>query len=90
MMIDTAAKLTLAALFRQRARSQPGAPALSDGRVTLSYAKLDARASRLAGGLRAAGVQPGDRIALLSENRLEVLELVLAAAMLGAIVACLN
>ena len=90
MMIDAAAKLTLAALFRQRARSQPGAPALSDGRVTLSYAQLDARASRLAGGLRAAGVQPGDRIALLSENRLEVLELALAAAMLGAIVACLN
>ena len=32
----------------------------------------------------------GDRVALLSENRLEVLELFLAAAQLGAIVACQN
>ena len=32
----------------------------------------------------------GDRVALLSENRAEVLELFLAAAQLGAIVACQN
>jgi acyl-CoA synthetase (AMP-forming)/AMP-acid ligase II len=40
--------------------------------------------------LAARGVRHGDRIALLSENRLEVLELFLAAARLGAIVACQN
>jgi acyl-CoA synthetase (AMP-forming)/AMP-acid ligase II len=85
-----AAQAGLAALFRERARSQPAAPAVSDGRVTLSYALLDERVRRLAGGLRQAGVQTGDRIAVLSENRLEYLELELAAALLGAIVACLN
>jgi acyl-CoA synthetase (AMP-forming)/AMP-acid ligase II len=92
-MIGQAAQAGLAALFplfHQRARSQPAAPAVSDGRITLNYAQLDERVRRLAGGLRHAGVQTGDRIAVLSENRLEYLELELAAALLGAIVACLN
>ena len=38
--------------------------------------------------LAARGVARGDRVAVLSENRAEVLELLLAAARLGAIVAC--
>src|SRR5574337_805716 len=85
-----AARVGLAELFRERVRSQPDAPALSDGRVTLSYAELSARVQRLAAGLQAAGVRAGERIAVLSENRLEYLELELAAATLGVIVACLN
>jgi fatty-acyl-CoA synthase len=89
-MIGTAARVTLAALFLERARSQPAAPAVSDGRVTLNYAQLEERVRRLAGGLHHAGVQTGDRIAVLSENRIEFLELELAAALRGAIVACLN
>jgi len=89
-MIAAAGRAGLAELFRARARAQPQAPAASDGSVTLSYAELDARVSRLAAGLRAAGLQPGERIAVLSENRLEYLELELAAATIGVIVACLN
>ena len=84
------AAASLAELFRERARSQPHAPAVSDGKLTLSYSQLAARVSQLAAGLRAAGLQPGERIAALSENRLEYVELQLAAATLGAIVACLN
>jgi len=80
----------LAGLFRERARSQPHAPAVSDGATTLSYAQLEARARALAAGLRAAGLRTGERIAVLSENRLEYLELELAAALTGCIVACLN
>jgi fatty-acyl-CoA synthase len=44
----------------------------------------------LAAWLQARGVEEGDRIAILSENRLEYLELFLAAAWIGAIVACQN
>ena len=84
------AAASLAELFRERARSQPHAPAVSDGKDTLSYSQLAARVSQLAAGLRAAGLQPGERIAVLSENRLEYVELQLTAATLGAIVACLN
>ena len=58
--------------------------------TSLSYAQLQSRVRRLAAALRAAGVGAGDRIAVLSENRIEYIELELAAAQLGVIVACLN
>jgi carnitine-CoA ligase len=49
----------------------------------------DAAACR-AGGLAAAGIGAGDRVALISENRLEVLELWLACAWLGAVFVPVN
>jgi carnitine-CoA ligase len=47
-------------------------------------------AARRAGGLAAAGIRTGDRVALISENRLEVLELWLGCAWLGAILVPVN
>ena len=88
--IRAAAMLTVADQWRERVRSRPDATALRDPATTLTYAQLDARVRRLASALRAVGIAPGDRIAMLSENRIEYLELELAAALLGAIVACLN
>jgi len=44
----------------------------------------------VAAGLRRHGVQAGDRVAVLAENRVEYTLLQLAAARIGAIVACLN
>ena len=48
------------------------------------------RVARSATVLTAHGVGPGDRVAVLSRNRGEYLELFLAAAWLGAVVACQN
>ncbi|HSB22593.1 MAG TPA: AMP-binding protein [Burkholderiaceae bacterium] len=88
--MHAAAALTVADLVAKRAASQPDAPALSDGVTRLSYAQLQARVARLARALRGAGIAAGERIAVLSENRIEYIELELAAARLGAVVACLN
>jgi fatty-acyl-CoA synthase len=66
------------------------AVALDDGTRTLTYAAFEARANRAARALLAQGVQPGDRIAVLAENRLEYLELAVAAARTGAILCALN
>src|SRR6202042_1107052 len=55
-----------------------------------TYGELSDRVARLAEALRRAGVSYGDRIALLSENRPEYIEIELAAGYLGAIVACQN
>ncbi|HYD76580.1 class I adenylate-forming enzyme family protein [Ramlibacter sp.] len=88
MNVDT--RLTVAGLFAQRVRSQPDAPALQSADRTLSYAQLADRVARLAGALRARGLQRGDRLALWSENRPEYIEIELAAAQLGLVVACLN
>ncbi|MCL4744694.1 MAG: AMP-binding protein [Burkholderiaceae bacterium] len=50
----------------------------------LSYAQLEAMANRLAHALIAIGVRPGDRVGLLSENSLQFVVIVLAAAKAGA------
>ncbi len=48
--------------FAEIVRRQPDAPAVRDGEGALSYRQLDALAERIATGLRAVGVSPGDRI----------------------------
>ncbi|MGD9531688.1 MAG: long-chain-fatty-acid--CoA ligase, partial [Pseudonocardia sp.] len=49
-----------------------------------TWARLADRVRRLAGALRAAGVGPGDRIAVLDLNHPSCLELTLACAQIGA------
>jgi long-chain acyl-CoA synthetase len=57
----------------------------------LSYADLVTRVEAVAGGLSERfGVKPGDRVALLTPNRMEVPVLVLALLRLGAVVVPLN
>src|ERR1700691_1638155 len=88
--VRRASASTVASLFAARVRVHPERTALEDATQRISYAQLDRRTKRLAGALQAAGVARGSRVALLSENRTEVLEVFLAAARLGAIVACQN
>jgi acyl-CoA synthetase (AMP-forming)/AMP-acid ligase II len=89
-LVRRASWSTVGSLFAAQARLHPERVAVVDGARALGYGALDERSRRLANVLAARGVRHGDRIALLSENRLEVLELFLAAARLGAIVACQN
>ncbi len=88
--IGRSGRLTVYELFRSRAKRDPDAVAIECGETRVTYRELDARVRRLAGGLASRGVRRGDRIAILSENRAEYLELEMAAALLGAIVACQN
>jgi len=85
-----AARSTVATLFAARAQVHPERVAVVDGARALGYRELAERAGRLAGVLAARGIGRGDRVALLAENRLEALELFLAAAQRGAVVACQN
>ena len=48
------------------------------------------RIRRLAAGLVREGVKPGDRVAILSQNSLEMIDLIGAVAMLGAILLPVN
>src|SRR6185503_7785764 len=74
----------------RRARISPDRTALSDPRRTLTYAELAARTARYAGALRRLGVGPGDRVAYLGVNAIEVFETFFAAWLLGAIAVPLN
>lgn len=90
ILAEQAAALTVGGLFSFRARYHGDRPAIEDGERCYSYSQLNERVNRLANALSSQGVRHGDRIAILSENRVEYLELQLAAAKLGAIVAALN
>ena len=65
----------LAALLFDVARRLPDRPAVSDDRSSRTYRQLTERVARLAGGLRAQGLAPGDRVLLSLENCGEFLEL---------------
>lgn len=85
-----AARLSIAGLFSQQAARTPDRIALESEQRTISYRELHARTTRLADALRAQGLQRGDRVAVLAENRSEYVELEMAAAKLGIILACQN
>jgi fatty-acyl-CoA synthase len=74
----------------QRARRSGHRRALTFEGTTWTYAELQERIDRLAGGLRAHGVGHGDRIAFLGLNQPAFLETMFATARLGAIFVPLN
>ncbi len=88
--IRRAGCLSVYDLFAAQVARDPKAAAVEQGRLKRSYGELNDRMLRLAATLRSRGIQRGDRIALLSENRCEYIEIELAAAYLGVIVACQN
>jgi len=89
-LASLASGLTVARMFRQAALRYPERVALQQGQRQVSYRELHARSNRLAHALAASGIRRGDRVAIFSENRTEYVELQLAGAKLGIIVACQN
>ncbi|MEW2564969.1 acyl-CoA synthetase [Streptomyces griseorubiginosus] len=74
----------------RRARKTPHRTALIHGGITLSYAELHTRVTRLAHALRARGIRRGDRVAYLGPNHPSYLETLFAAGVLGAVFVPLN
>ncbi len=85
-----AGQLSLSGLFDAQVARHPQRTALQCGTSLWTYRELGERVQRLAAGLAALGLQAGDRIAILAENRPEYVELELAVARLGAVLACQN
>ncbi len=85
-----AACLTVGAMFLQQVGAHRQRIALQDQHRTLTYGELNQRVNRLANALAGLGVASGDRVAVLAENRIEYIELEMAAAKLGCILACQN
>jgi long-chain acyl-CoA synthetase len=70
--------------------SRAGEAALTDRHGTTSWGELDGRVNRLVHLLRSLGVEPAERVALLSGNRREVYELIQAAAHSGVLLVPIN
>ena len=81
---------TVGALFRARATVCASTVAVEHRGRHVSYGELLDRVTRASAMLAALGLTRGDRVALLSRNRPEYIEIELAAACLGVITACLN
>src|SRR5437870_13252107 len=67
--------MNLAALLFDVARRLPQQPAVTDDRHAWNYRELARRIAGIAGGLRARGLAPGDRVLLSLENCGEFFEL---------------
>jgi long-chain acyl-CoA synthetase len=76
--------------LRRAVRLYPDRPAVVDGETRLTWREFDARTRKLAAGLRALGVQPGDRVAVLALNSFRYLELYYGIPRMGAIIVPLN
>ncbi|MEO5680282.1 MAG: long-chain-fatty-acid--CoA ligase [Acidimicrobiales bacterium] len=77
-------------IVREWSRSAPDAPALTQGRVTVSWSALYERSQRVAGALRAAGVGAGDRVAFLDKNGIAYFEVLFGGSLLGAVNVAVN
>jgi fatty-acyl-CoA synthase len=94
-MIDTAmasraGRASVFDLFRATVRRSPEKIAIKSQEGAITYGTLEKRVLSLASAFTSRGLKVGDRIALLSENRVEYAEIQLAAAATGLIVACQN
>jgi crotonobetaine/carnitine-CoA ligase len=77
-------------LLRWWADHDPGRRFVSCGGPWLSFGDVNERSDRLAAGLHEFGVDRGERVAVIAQNRLEYVLTVFACAKLGAVLVPLN
>jgi crotonobetaine/carnitine-CoA ligase len=80
----------MGSLLRARAQQYPDRPFCFVADDGFTFAEIDRRSDTVAAGFAAHGVAKGDRVAVLTPNRVEVLELFYGLAKLGAIQVPLN
>ena len=85
-----AGSATVGGLFSASAAAKKNEVAVTEGDAQLTFGELEERSNRLATALKSLNIAAGDRVAILAHNCIEYIELELAAAKLGAIVAAIN
>ncbi|MFJ4694315.1 class I adenylate-forming enzyme family protein [Streptomyces sp. NPDC088766] len=80
----------LTQLLERNRQCFPDRTALVDERRSVTWAEFHDRTAELARGLADLGIARGDRVAVLSKDRVEVLETYFALARLGALFVPLN
>ncbi|MFF0820052.1 amino acid adenylation domain-containing protein [Micromonospora haikouensis] len=75
---------TIAHRVARHARRRPDAPAVSCAGQRLTYAQLDARATRVARALAAHGVAPGDRVGVCLDRSVDLIAVLLGVLRAGA------
>lgn len=88
-MADMTFHDVVAPVFRHAAATPDHPAFLFEGR-TLTYGDLADQSRRIASFLVASGVQPGDRVAVLSPNRPEIFSVYFGLALIGAAIVPIN
>src|SRR3954471_3151900 len=81
---------TIPAMLTRQAERCGRKPLVSTGGATWSYVDTGDAAARFAGILKNAGIERGDRIAIICSNRIEFLEVTLGCAWLGTVAVPIN
>ncbi len=89
-LIRTARSQALGDLPRRSARRYPDKLAVIDGDTRLTFAELEAAVDRTAAALADAGLEKGDRLALLSHNCWQFAVLDFATARVGVVLVPVN
>ena len=82
--------LTPLSFLERAVRVWPGKVAVIYGRRRLTYSEFAAEVARVAGALRASGVEPGDRVAYLMPNLPEMLIAHFAVPLAGGVLVAIN
>ncbi len=82
--------MNLGQQLKVNAVKYPSTIALRDRQRSYTYPQLNRRVNRLAHSLLAMGLQKGDKVAVLLENSIEIVELFLATAKTGLIIVPIN
>ena len=82
--------LNLGQILKVNAKKFPGTVALKDRERSLTYPELNRRVNQLAHSLLALGLKKGDKVAVLLENSIEIIEAYLATAKTGIVIVPIN
>lgn len=82
--------MSINALFAHGAARFPACPFLTDSSSSLTYAETDDAVARFAAALRASGLRPGARVALLSRNSAAAMVAILSIYRAGLVFVPLN
>ena len=81
---------SVAVMLQAQAKKFAAKTLVQSGDTSWTFAEAVDLAARSAGRLQAAGIEPGDRVALICENRPEFIEVFLGATWRGAILVPIN
>jgi acyl-CoA synthetase (AMP-forming)/AMP-acid ligase II len=82
--------LNIGEIVNVNAYKYPNKLALKDIKRQLTFGELNERTNKLANGILKSGIKKGDKVAILSNNCIEFMELYVAAAKGGFIIVPLN
>jgi acyl-CoA synthetase (AMP-forming)/AMP-acid ligase II len=82
--------MNLGQILKVNARKFPNTVALKDQTRQFTFPELNVRVNKLADSLLNLGLQKGDKVAVLMENSIEIVEIFLATAKTGLIIVPIN